>query len=73
MAALDHAVREAIAGLPDSDQQQIKRAFGDAMGEIVIKLINPAIRAFPELDVDQTEWSAIAKARAGLRANSVSS
>ncbi|WP_090445439.1 hypothetical protein [Duganella sp. CF458] len=71
MAALDKAVREVLVGLSDADQKKIKLAFGEVMGEVVEKLINPAIRAFPELDLDQTTWTAIARARAVARANAV--
>src|SRR4051812_24978249 len=69
MAALDAAVREAIMGLSEEDQTKVKRAFGEAMGGIVENLINPAVRAFPELDTDQVTWSAIAESRATMRAN----
>ncbi|GAB2880149.1 hypothetical protein GCM10027277_56720 [Pseudoduganella ginsengisoli] len=68
LSALDMAVREAIVGLPPEEQTKVKRAFGEAMGCIVEHLINPAVRAFPQLDTDQATWSAIAESRATLRA-----
>lgn len=69
MAALDAVIFEAIAGLSPQEQQIIKRAFGEAMGGIIDNLINPAVRAFPELETDQSAWSAIAESRASIRAN----
>ena len=69
MAALDDVIFEAIAGLSPKEQQIIRRAFGEAMGGIVHNLINPAVRAFPELKTDQSTWSAIAESRASIRTN----
>lgn len=69
MAALDAVIFEAIAGLSPQEQQIIKRAFGEAMGGTIDNLINPAVRAFPELETDQSTWSAIAESRASIRAN----
>jgi hypothetical protein len=63
--ALDNAMREALVGLSEPDQRKIKLAIGHVMGEIVEKLINPTVRAFPELQPDQITCSAVAKARAG--------
>jgi hypothetical protein len=42
--------------------------FGHLMGEIVDQLINPAVRAFPDLKADQSTWTSIARERAALRA-----
>lgn len=64
LAALDYALAEAINGLPldhglsDEQIRALKQAFGKAMGEIVDKIINPAVRAFPELEPSQAVWSA---------------
>ena len=69
MAALDDVIFEATAGLSPQEQRIIRRAFGEAMEGIVHNLINPAIRAFPELKTDQSTWSAIAESRASIRAN----
>ena len=69
MAALDEALREALVDLDPQEQHELKRAFGDVMGELVETLINPAIRAFPELDASEDTWRAVARARAAARAN----
>ena len=71
MAALDAALGEAIIGLAPQDQQNLKRAFGDVMAAVVEKLINPAVRAFPELNPDDATWATVAKTRASARSNAV--
>lgn len=71
MAALNEALREAVVGLSQQDQQNLKRAFGQVMGEIIEKIVNPAVRAFPELVPDESTWATVAKARAALRSNAV--
>jgi len=38
MAALDHALGQAVVGLPPQQQQELKRAFGQVMGEITVTL-----------------------------------
>lgn len=69
MAALNDALCEALIGLPPQDQESLKRAFGRVMGEVTMEIINPAVRAFPELDPDETTWAAVAKTRATERSN----
>ncbi len=67
MAALDEALKEALVGVTQKQAGELKPAFGRVMGEIAENIINPAIRAFPELDLDADEWTAVAKARAAAR------
>lgn len=69
MAALNEALREAVVGLAPQDQEVLKIAFGRVLGEVIDQIINPAIRAFPELKPDEHAWATIAKARAERRAN----
>ena len=71
MAALSDALREATAGLDPQDQRELKLAFGQVMGEISEKLINPAVQAFPELKPDESTWANVAKARAAARSDAV--
>lgn len=71
MAALNEALREAIDGLPAVQADELKLAFGQIMGDLVEDIINPAVRAFPELDPDPATWVAVAKARAAARGNVV--
>jgi len=69
MAALDTALREAISDISLEDATELKRKFGQAMGEIVEQVINPALKSFPELTPDESTWREVAKARASARAN----
>ena len=71
IAALDHALREAMVGVSQQEQQALKTAFGKVMGEITVELINPAVRAFPELDPDESTWAAVARSRAAARSDAV--
>jgi hypothetical protein len=71
MAALNEALRKAIADVPPEQAHEFKLAFGRIMGELVEEIINPAIAAFPGLDVSEAEWIAIAKACAKERCGAV--
>lgn len=71
MAALNEALREAIDGLTTEQAEEVRLAFGEVMGYLVEQLINPAIRAFPELDPDPNTWVSVAKARAMARSHVV--
>ena len=70
VAALDFALAEALAELPAEQAQDLKRAFGHVLGEIIEHIFNPAVQAFPELNPDDREWSSIVRehsARLGAR------
>lgn len=67
MATLDFAVAAALAGLTAKQASEVKLAFGTVMGQVVEQLINPAVKAFPELAPDEATWAAIARERANLR------
>jgi hypothetical protein len=67
MAALNSALEMALVGIAQERAAELKRATGDAMGEICEKIIFPAVRAFPELELDQPGWSEVARARARAR------
>ena len=67
MAALDSALRAALAGLPAEQAYELKHRFGRVMGEIVVEIIRPAIQAYPELALDDAAWAAVAKERARQR------
>jgi len=69
MAALNSALALALVGIPAEQAAELKRATGDAMGEICEKIIFPAVRAFPELELDQPGWSEVARTRARARSN----
>lgn len=71
MAALGEALREAVVGLAPQDQQSIRLVFAQIMAEIADQIINPAVRAFPELDTDDVTWATVVKTRAMRRAHGV--
>lgn len=67
MAALDTALRIALDGVSQEHSAELKNTFGKVMGEVVLEIINPAIKAFPGLAVEDAAWRAIALARAEAR------
>jgi hypothetical protein len=69
ISALDLALSEALVGVPVENAQELKRAVGDAMGEILVKIIHPVLRAYPELELDKSGWSEVARLRACARCN----
>lgn len=69
ISALDLALNEASVGIPLDNAQALKLAVGDAMGEIALKIINPAIQAFPELELDESGWTEVARLRACASCN----
>jgi hypothetical protein len=71
MAALDSALRTALDGISQEHSAELKDTFGKVMGEVVLEIINPAIKAFPGLAVDDAAWRQIAIARAAARVKSL--
>ncbi|MBI3347269.1 MAG: hypothetical protein HY020_08675 [Burkholderiales bacterium] len=67
MAALDGAVADAIVNLAPEQAREVKLAFGRTMSAVMDAMINPAVKAFPELDPDESTWASVAKARARAR------
>jgi len=70
IAALDSALSIAVAHAPEATHREMKLAIGRAMSAIMDETINPAIRAFPELEPTNEAWRAVAKDRANARAAS---
>ena len=69
ISALDLALNEALVGVSSENARALKLAIGDAMGEIALKIINPAMQAFPELELNESGWTQVARSRACLRCN----
>ena len=67
MAALTSVFPELLNGLAEQEARELKHAFSSVMGEVVEKLINPAVRAYPELQTDAADWTAVAQERAKAR------
>ena len=70
VAALNAALAGALVDAPQDSHREIKHAIGRAMSAVLDETVNPAVRAYPELDPDDETWIAIAKARAAARAAS---
>lgn len=69
ISALNLALSEALVDVLPEQANELKRAVGDALGEICEKIIFPVVRAYPELELDQAGWSDVARARACARCN----
>ena len=67
MAALNQGLNDAVVGLEGQELEDLKLAFGRIMAEIVTELINPAIAAFPQLNLDDATWQQVAIDRASGR------
>lgn len=70
VAALNAALAHALEEIPSERQQEIKHAIGRAMAAVLDETVEPAVRAYPELEPDDTTWTSVARARAaGLAAS----
>jgi hypothetical protein len=70
VAALNAALAEALAKIPLERQQEIKHAVGRAMAAVLDETVEPAVRAYPELEPDDATWASVTRARAaGLAAS----
>lgn len=67
-AALSASLAEALANAHVDSHEAIKHAVGRAMAAVLDETVNPAVRAYPELEPDEQAWSAIVKARVASRA-----
>ena len=67
MDALNALVLEMSATLPDAESKALRLAVARSMDSILENLVNPALREFPELDVDESTWGEIATTRARAR------
>ena len=68
MGALNQGLRDALAGLDEQQQKELKLAFGRVMGAVTEALLNPAVAAYPELEPDEATWNKVVKDRAEARA-----
>lgn len=68
-AALDTALSDALKELPTDDRSTWARATGRAMAEVFDQVMNPALAAYPELEVDEAAWIKIAREQAAKRAS----
>lgn len=67
MDALNSLVLEISGTLPEAESKALRLAIAKSMDSILQNLVNPALKEFPELDVDEDTWGDIAVARARAR------
>ena len=67
MDALNALVVEIGTTLPEADSKALRLAVARAMDSILDNLVNPALREYPSLDVDESTWGDIAATRARAR------
>lgn len=68
VAALNEALAEALSVLPIQSHSEVKHAMGRAMAAVLEETVELAVRAFPELEPDESTWASVAQARAAKRA-----
>lgn len=73
MDALNTALVEATPHLSVSDERDLRHAIATTMSVILDNVVNPVLRAYPELDVDEDSWGDIAMEKARRRATGASS
>jgi len=67
MDALNSLVLEVAGTLPEGDSKALRLAIARSMDSILENLVNPALREYPALDVDESTWGEIATTRARAR------
>lgn len=73
MDALNSLVLEIGPTLSEVDSKALRLAVARAMDSILENLVNPALREYPALDVDEATWEDIAKTRARARLSATTS
>ena len=68
-AALNEALKDVLLDLPPEKHKEFKFAIGRAIAAVLDETVNPAVRAFPELEPDEATWIAVAKGSAAKRAS----
>ena len=72
MDALNTALAKAAPHLSASDERDLRLAIANTMSAVLDNIVNPALRAYPELDVDEDSWGNIAMDNARKRASDAS-
>ena len=67
MDALNSLVLEIGPTLSEADGKALRLAVARSMTSILDNLVNPALREYPALDVDESTWGGIAVSRARTR------
>lgn len=67
MDALNALVLEVGSALPEGEAKALRLTVARSMDSILENLVNPALREYPALDVDESTWESIAVTRARTR------
>jgi hypothetical protein len=67
MDALNALLLELGGTLPEAESKVLRVAVARSMDSILENLVNPALREYPALDVDESTWGSIAVTRARMR------
>lgn len=67
MDALNALTLELVGTLPEAESKALRLAIARSMDSILENLVNPALREYPVLDVDESTWGTIAATRARAR------
>jgi hypothetical protein len=67
MDALSFLVEELVPKLQEPDKKELRLAVAKSMSTILDNIVNPVLREYPELDVDEDSWGDIAAARGRAR------
>ena len=68
-AALSEALHRVLDHLPAEQAPAVKHAMGRALAAVLAETVEPAVKAFPELDPDDATWQAVVRATAKARAS----
>lgn len=67
MDALNALTLELDGKLPEAESKALRLAIARSMDSILENLVNPALREYPVLDVDESTWGTIAATRTRTR------
>lgn len=67
MDALNAILVDAAPYASTTEERELKVAVARTMSAIIDNIVNPVLREYPELDVDEDSWGEIATARARAR------
>ena len=67
MDALNEILTDIAKRASAEEQEDVRRAIAMTMDAVLVNLVNPVLRDFPELDVDEETWGEIALTRARIR------
>jgi DNA-binding transcriptional LysR family regulator len=67
MDALNAIIVEAEPHLSEAESEELRLAVARSMSAILDNIVNPVLKEYPELEVDEDSWGDIAATRARAR------